>query len=74
MNLRTATSVATVGTTLALVVRLGMFGQQLLTYVQTYSSQLLITTTAYCVGDVLLYVSLLIFFFSVRRSLGPGMS
>jgi len=79
MNLRTATLVAMIGTTLALVVRLGMFAQQvaataanatLATNVMSFILQM----GGYAVADVIGYASLLVFLFAVRRSLGPGMS
>jgi hypothetical protein len=79
MNLRTATTVAMIGTTLALVVRLGMFAQQVASTaaastLPTNFPSLLLQMAGYTIADVLGYASLLVFFFAVRRSLGPGMS
>ena len=79
MNLRTATTVAIIGTTLALVVQLGMLAQQVArtaatTTIATNIPSFLLQMGGYAVADTIGYGSLLVFLFAVRRSLGPGMS
>jgi hypothetical protein len=72
MGLRSATTLAIVCTTLALVLRLGAFTEQLLRWLPNMENGMtyfMITTGVYCLGDVLVCGSLLIFFLAVRRSL-----
>ena len=74
MGLRSATLLAIIGTTLALIVNVAVFAEQVLRILPAIGDgmmQYLLTTSAYCLADVLAHGSLLVFLFAVRRSLPP---